>query len=214
MSLTRLDPRSIRDISGDILDENGQMRIMPADYYRKTTVNERALFGHTHGIYSFPTLELIEWLHRKIGSRVAIEIGAGNGVMAKELGIPATDSMLQTNPLVAKLYSFAGQPAVKYGENVEKLDAVQAIEKYRPQVVVAAWVTHMYRKDRHEAGGNMFGVVEENIIDCADYIFIGNRGVHSGKSIWSVECEVIEPDWLFSRATNGAPNFIATWKKN
>src|SRR5690606_25860612 len=101
---------------------------------------------------------------------------------------------------------------IVYGKNVEKLAAKNAVQKFRPQVVVASWVTHLYREDRHEAGGNMFGVDEEFILDnCEEYIFIGNTAVHASKSIWTRPHERHTPDWVFSRASNGSPDFVAVW---
>lgn len=212
MISTILDPNTVRDIAPDVLDAEGTLRVMPASYYRQTTVQERALFGVRHGLYGFLTTELIDWLQSAIDGRSAIEIGAGHGGLARALGIVATDSCLQSNPDVAAYYAALGQPAVKYGKNVEKLDAAQAVDKYRPQVVIASWVTHLYREDRHSAGGNMFGVGEERILEkCDAYIFIGNTAVHQGKSIWNRPHELWTPDWVFSRATNGSPDFIAIW---
>lgn len=212
MSHVVIDPCTVRDISPDVLDDAGHLRVMPGAYYRGTSVQERALFGVRHGLYGFLTEELIEWLHTVIDGRSAIEIGAGHGGLAAALDIVATDSCLQSDPDVAAYYAALGQPPVRYGRNVEKLDAAQAVDKYRPQVVIASWVTHLYQQSRHGAGGNMFGVDEEYILDeCEAYIFIGNTAVHRGKSIWSRPHEIWHPDWVFSRAVNGSPDFIAIW---
>ena len=212
MSFTVIDPRDVRDLAPDVLSSNGIPRVMPAAYYKKTSLYERAVFGNRQGLYGFPTTELVDWLRVAIGGRTAIEIGAGHGVLAEALCIPATDSKLQDDPEIAALYSGMGQSVVTYGNNVEKLEAEQAVTMYRPDVVIASWVTHMYLESRHGAGGNMFGVMEENIISaCQSYIFIGNRKVHAQKSIWALPHRIIEPDWLFSRASNGSPDFIAVW---
>jgi hypothetical protein len=187
---------------------------MPASFYKGTSTTERAVFGARHAIYGLPTLELVDWLKDKIAGRTAIEIGAGHGALAAALGIPATDNRQQEDPQVAAYYSLTRQAVVKYGQNVEKLDAAAAVAKYKPQVVIASWVTHKYREDRQEAGGNQFGVVEEDIIAACDtYVLIGNTAVHKSKSIWSLPHTKFEPDWLFSRAHNGSPDFIAVWEK-
>jgi len=205
-----IDTAGARDIAPYVL-ENGIMQPVPADFYRETTAIERALFGQKQGIYGFLTFELIDWLRDRIGGRKAIEIGAGHGALAAALEIPATDSKMQDDPKIAAWYAAHGQPTVTYGRNVEKLDAKAAIRKHRPEVVIASWVTHKYRPARHYAGGNAFGVNEEEVIAKCEYIFIGNTQVHSGKSIWEIPHEIIHPDWLFSRAHNGTPEFIATW---
>lgn len=207
------NPLDVRDLAPDVLESPGRPRIMPAYFYRQTSRTERALLGQRHGIYGLPTTELVDWLRATIDGRSAIEIGAGHGALAAALGIPATDNMLQNDPLIGLVYQSSGQPTVTYGPNVEPLDATSAIAHHRPEVVIASWVTHKYDETRHEAGGNMFGVDEDLVLDACDtYIFIGNRHVHRNKLIWQREHVLIEPDWLFSRAINGTPDFIAVWQ--
>lgn len=203
----------VLDLSSALLDGLGMLRVARAAFFEQTTVQERALFGNRHGIYGFLTYELIQWLQERINGRKAIEIGSGNGSLAYALDIPATDSKMQDNPIVAKLYENIGSPTVTYGPNVQRLPANDAVVVHKPKVVVAQWVTHLYKQSRHEAGGNMWGVNEERIIkSCEEYIFIGNEKVHAGKSIWNLPHEIIYPDWLYSRAANGSRNFIACWK--
>lgn len=213
MDMAMIDTRDARDIAPHVIGPDGVMQPVPAAFYAETTVAERAVLGQRRGIYGFLTDELIDWLRERIGGRKAIEIGAGHGALARALTIPATDSKMQDDPMVAALYRATGQPTVKYGPNVEKLDAKAAIRKHRPEVVIASWVTHKYRESRHHAGGNMFGVNEEEVIARCEYIFIGNQRVHAGKSIWDAPHEIITPDWLYSRAHNGTPEFIAVWEK-
>jgi hypothetical protein len=209
-----LVPDNIRDIAPDVLDDNGRLKILPAKYWATTTEAERALFGLQHGIYSFPTIELVNFLTATIGERTAIEIGAGNGVLADRLGIRATDNFQQRMPKYIERYRMMKQPTVPYGDNVEDIDANRAVRKYKPQVVIACWVTHKYDKRRHSAGGNEIGVKEEEIIaGCERYVVIGNEYVHEGKSIWSLPHEIIYPDWLYSRATNDTRDFIAVWNR-
>ena len=209
------DVSSIRDLAPDVLAAPGRPRIMPASYYRSTATEERGVFGQRHGIYGLPTAELIDWLKEAIGGRSAIEIGAGHGGLAAALCIPATDNRMQEHPAIRTHYALIRQPVVTYGNNVERLDAQEAVAEYRPQVVVASWVTHVYREDRDEAEGNMFGVDEDAILDAVDaYIFIGNTKVHAPKTIWSRPHKIFHPNWLFSRAVNGSPDFIAVWEKS
>lgn len=203
---------SIREIAGDVIGPDGRLKILPASYYKGTTAQERALLGHSHALYGLHTEECISWLRDRIAGRSAIEIGAGDGVLAQALGIHATDSYQQANPKYKKLYEAARQPVITYGENVEKLDAVEAARRYRPDVIVACWVTHRYDPGQHWRGGNEAGVDEAKLLaHCGEYILIGNRDVHRDKPLWPPE-ELIEPDWLYSRALNGSPNFIGVWK--
>jgi len=147
-----------------------------------------------------------------IGDRSAIEIGAGHGVLAEALDIPATDSRQQDDPKYRRVYLGSGQPPVHYGDNIIKMDAAEAVRHYRPDVVIAQWVTHRWRPDRHHAGGNEVGVDEEDILEhCSAYIFIGNRRVHKDKGIWTRPHSISEPSFVFSRSVNGSPDFIAVW---
>lgn len=209
-----LDPSKIRDISSDALDSDGRLKVLPAEFWAGTTPNERALFGVTHGLYSFPTVELVEHLRTVIGDRTAIEIGAGHGVLAEALGIVATDNFQQRMPKYRAVYEAIRQPIVPYGPNVEDLDARQAVRRHRPQVVIGCWVTQKYDKRRHFAGGNEIGVDEEQLLGRVEtYVSVGNQKVHRGKVIWQRSHEIIHPDWVYSRAWNGTPDFVARWDR-
>lgn len=214
MEALSIDSTRVRDISPYLLDELGRPRLGAASDLAQTTAQERFLFGVRHGVYSFPTHELRTFLSNRIAGRSAIEIGAGNGVLAAALGIPATDNRQQEEPEFKAYYARLRQPTIVYGDHVEKLDATSAAAKYRPQVVVACWVTHRYREDRHEAEGSMTGIDEEALLDaCDEYIFIGNEHVHARKPILQRPHEALTPPWLYSRAINGSRDFIAIWRR-
>lgn len=208
-----LDPDKIRDIADEVLDEAGRMRVLPAEYWATTTPEERALFGHRNGIYSFPTVELVEHLREFIGARTAIEIGAGHGVLAEALGIPATDNRQQEWEKYRLILAATKQPPVRYGPNVIDCHASRAVRRFKPAVVIGCWVTHKYDPKRHEAGGNEVGIDEEDILrNCAVYVVVGNEAVHAGKKIWTRKHEIVYPPFVYSRATNGTRDFIATWR--
>jgi hypothetical protein len=207
-----LDPTRIRDISPDVLDDAGRLRVLPAAYWADTTADERALFGHRHGIYSFPTVELVEHLRDLIGGRSAIEVGAGHGVLAEALGIPATDNRMQEKDPYRQVYAATGQPPVRYGPNVIDCHASRAVRRYRPQVVIGCWVTHKYDPARHEAGGNEVGVDEPDVLrNCGAYVLVGNEQVHAAKAIWRRPHQIEYPPFVYSRANNGSRDFIAVW---
>jgi hypothetical protein len=208
-----VDPSRVRDLRPEVLDQDGRLRVLPAAFWAGTTREERALLGHSTGSYGFPTVELVAHLKALIGDRSAIEIGAGNGVLAEALGIPATDNRQQEMPEYAARILAAGQPPVRYGPNIIRCDAHEAVRQYQPDVVVACWVTHRYDPARPEAGGNELGVDEADIIrNCAEYVLVGNAGVHRHKPIWKLPHEIEYPRWLYSRATNGSRDFIARWE--
>lgn len=213
LNSTVIDTRHVRDLSGLLLDSQGRLKVVPASVLAGTSANERAVFGVRNGLYGYLTHELVDFLQQRIAGRRALEIGAGHGQLAQALGIPATDNHQQERPNIRAYYEALGQTVVPYGENVQRMDAHTAVARYKPQVVVASWVTHRYDPARHEAGGNEDGVREEDILDaCEAYLFVGNEKVHASKSLWSRPHQIWRPSWLYSRAVNGSPDFIALWE--
>lgn len=169
------------------------------------------MFLHVHGIYILPTEELINWLKENI-SGSAIEIGAGNGAISRALKIPITDSRLQEQEEIKKIYSAMGQPVIIYPDDVEKLDADEAVKKYNPDTVIGAFITHKYRDDRPEIGGNQYGVEEESILDAVKkYINIGNLITHGMKPILKMKHEQYFFDWIITRAVDQKMNRIFVW---
>jgi hypothetical protein len=212
MDMITLDTKRIRDIRPEVLDSDGRMRVLPAAYWANTTVLERALFGHRNGIYSFPTTELVHYLRKVIGDRRAIEIGAGHGVLAQALEIPATDSYQQDKQPYRLVYEATGQPRVRYGPNVIDCDASRAVRLFKPEVVIGCWVTHVFDPARPGAKGNEAGVDEEDILhNTQTYVAIGDSHVHRHKKIWGRSHTLDCPPFLYSRAHNGSRQFIATW---
>lgn len=207
-----LRPGEIRDLSPLMLSPEGRLKVMPSAALESTTPQERALFGHSHGIYGFVTQELVDHLRGIIAGRPAIEVGAGHGALGAALGIPATDSRMQERPEIAAYYEMLRQPTVPYGPHVEALDYRQAIEKYQPMVVIGSWVTHLYDSKRHAAGGSVHGLDEDWILEnCEEYILIGNDTVHEGKAIWTRRHIKERHPFLFSRSMRPGEDFLARW---
>lgn len=194
------------------LNENGELQILDASFWQQFSQIEISNFCVANAFYCIPTTELVLWLQERIAGHRTIEIGSGNGVMAKRLGIPATDNRMQEWPKIAIAYEAVRQRPIKYGDNVICLDAQAAVEKYKPELVIAAWVTHKWNPKDVQREGNMYGVTEEDINKNAAYIHIGNRYVHRDKPILDLPHEEYEFPWLISRAINGSPNFIAVWE--
>lgn len=155
-----------------MFDNNNVLIPRPASFWLEFSNAEKMLFGQTHNIYLFPTIELITELEQIIDGRSAIEICAGNGGISGALGIPGTDSK-NLNDTNENCSSFT------FGSHVEKCEASLAVAKYKPKVVIGAWVDHLYDPKRHDLGGHTVGVDEHHIISEVDeYILIGNTSVH------------------------------------
>lgn len=83
------------------------------------------------GIYCFYSRPLIESLARLIDGRACLEIAAGDGTLSRFLAaegvaVTATDD-------------HSWKHAVTYPDTVLKLDAGQALKRFKPRVVVCSW---------------------------------------------------------------------------
>lgn len=201
----------------EALIKDNILQVLPCEYFNHIPPNHIKQFCVEQGVYCLPTRELIEFLRKEIGPTKdkTIEIGAGHGAIGRELDIVATDSMMQLDPEINRLYNSIGQAPVNYGKNVLKYDAEAAIRKYHPQCVVAAWVTHKFNPQQPYREGNMFGVKEQWILSRVNkYIFIGNTRTHMWKPILDQPHITIEPDWLVSRTYQrpGYTDIIWIWE--
>lgn len=210
--IVQLDPNNLRDLRPQVLDPQGRLKVMPADFYAQTSRLERALLGTRIGAYGFPTTELVDWLRSVTRGKRAIEIGSGNGVLASAAGLIGTDSFLQREPSVRRYMEALQQPLIPYDDQLDCLPAEEAIRRHKPDIVVGCWVTHRYDAARPEAGGNSFGIDESWVVEnCKTYIFIGNEEVHKHKAIWTYPHKKYHPNWVYSKAHNGSADFIAIW---
>lgn len=197
-------------LDGILLDEAGFCRPLPAAELRTLGRDTFRIWCAKNAVYAYPTLELVEWLREFIAGRRAIEVGAGNGHLGRLLGIPMTDSGMQLMPAIANHYRALGQAPTEPPDCVELLGAEEAVQKYKPQVVVASWVTHRWREGMSE--GNEFGPEEGNIVAAVEaYVHVGNDSVHSQKPIWALPHVKHYHEWLVSRASNEDLSHVAVW---
>jgi hypothetical protein len=83
------------------------------------------------GVYCFYSRELLDELCALVGNRTCLEIGSGDGTLArfladKGINISATDD-------------YSWKHAIEYPKTVERLGAKQALVKYQPQAVICSW---------------------------------------------------------------------------
>ncbi len=183
-----------------LLDEQGRLKVVPAEVYAGIDWTDLRLWCHHHAIYGLPTTELVEYLKKFIGDRKAIEVGAGNGALGRALSIHSTDSFIQLQPNVRNLYRLQGQPIVQYGTDVERIEAKAAVTAHSPQVVIGSWVTQFSDGTRP---GSMYGLDEENILNRTEaYVVFGSKASHGGnmKLINQKDHRVIQEPWMWSRA--------------
>ena len=193
---------------------DGKLQAMPAAYYAGWSQNDLSLWCSLRGFYCLPTLELVEFVRDQIDCEDALEIGAGNGALGRAVGIPLTDSFQQEREDVRELYlEQLHQAVVPYGSDVERLTALEAVEKYKPTVVLAAWVTHRFIPARPKLRGNMNGVDESKLLQkkCVKkYIFVGHEHSHSLKPILHHPHTTHYLPYLYSRGFSGR-NLVWVW---
>ena len=199
----------------------------PAEVAPKRATQLRAFGGMAicqwcvvNGVYQLPTTTLIAWLRTEIGGRRAIEIGAGFGVVGRALNIVRTDDGSQTTPERRELYRAAGQAITEPPPDVERLEACEAVAKYKPEVVIGCWVTQMFDESRGDVDGEAQalagGIDEEWILDqpyVKKYILVGSMGSHGRKRIMKRPHREKRAPWLVSRAFDPSGNRIWVWEK-
>lgn len=212
--ISRIIPEdSVTDISGELLREDGKMKLLPAEMLKKYRWDDFRAFCHVHARYGIPTYELISYLTNIIDGRRTIEIGAGAGDLGCILNIPMTDSRQQERPDIIAAYKAMRQPLIKYPDNVQKYDALDAVYKYKPQVVIGSWIT-TYAPREMPYGSNPFGIKEEKILKLVEtFILIGNIDIHGDKPIMKQAHEEIYEEWMVSRAKDQSKNRIWIWNR-
>ncbi len=213
----------IKDISQDeydsvdkiLLDKNGDQKLVSAKQVSSIPNKTLALWCRKNHFYQIVTKELVEWVRSQIASdQTAIEICAGSGILGRELGIPQTDSCLHADPQIAERLKQLGQPIPNYPNRIEKLNAMQACGKYRPNVVVGCWVTTLGGRTIPQS--SPLGVNEGKILKWGiKYIMIGNAGTHSEKCKLKSDKHTFNEyrfDWLYSRSLKPDENLIYVWE--
>jgi len=198
-----------------LLDSRSRLKLLPAAELRRIPPAELSAWCMLRARYGIPSVELVQVLREVIGARSAIEIGAGMGDLGRHLGIPTTDSAIQTTPTVRAYYGWFHHPIVNPPRAVERLDARAAIDKYRPQVVLASWVTQLYQPGDEGpplVGSARFGVDELELLTKVEtYVHVGNEAVHGDKRACLHLHRVVSGPYLFSRATEPDQNAIYIW---
>lgn len=200
-----LEPVDLAPLDRALLDGQGLVRLLPAADLHQIPRPALRYWLHMRAVYGLPTTELIAWLQEQIGERRAIEIGAGNGALGRALGIPRTDSHVQQTDEMKQRYaslSIGAQAPVSYPPDVKRMEALDAVDHYRPHTVVASWVSQKWRPGDEQAF--VYGVDEWALLKrVRRYIFIGALSSHDQKRILTRPHETYAPPWLVSRAEPG-----------
>lgn len=196
-----------------LLLKNGLM--IPVDYelIKDEPQENISNFCVQHGIYQIITTQLVDFIRNEIGGQAAIEIGSGNGCLGRALGIPLTDNRMQEWPHIRHYYLLSQQQPINYPRDVQKLDAADAIKKFKPDVVVASWVTQKWKFGMGKnVGANEHGIDETKFKGLIKkYILVGNEDSHGDKDILLFKTFPVityKFDWLVSRSLSKQKNLI------
>jgi len=171
-------------------------------------------YAVVHAVYQYPTVELLGFLEDRIAGRKALEICAGHGHIGKALGIHSTDSYLHLRPDIRAMYEAMRQPIIHPPARVEKLEAIEAVKKHEPEVVIGCWASHL---SDATGGGSPHGVVEDELWaqpSVQTYIHVGCVSTHSRKPLLKLPHEELFEPWLVSRAFKPSENVIYIWEKH
>lgn len=210
---TILGPTREEALSLDnVLLDGDRMKLLPAAEYSKYPHDFIRGWATIRARYTFPTIELVQWLKERIGTSTALEVCAGMGDLGYHLGIPQSDSAMQSeNAQIKAFYKLIMQTATDPPPDVMREDAVESVKKHKPDIVIASWLTQ--KQLPGETTGNPLGPDEEEILrHCKTYIHIGNDDTHGEKRILKYPHHVIRADWIISRAARPVNNNITVWK--
>lgn len=201
----------VRYLDNLFCDPAGGMRPVPFAKIKDVPQDELMQWCVERAVYQPPIAELIDLLSAVIAGRRAIEIGSGCAGIGRALGIPCTDSYIQTTPEMRALYAQMRQPVTEPPSYVERLDALEALEKYKPDIAIACFVTNLFRHG--DKGGSVFGVDEELLVRQCAYFHVGNLQVHRSKRILALPHLEYTATWLRSRAIDQAQNVFWQWDR-
>ena len=202
-----------RSVDQDIRVAPLDIRVAPLSALEGIDLNEIQVWCVRNAVYQVPTQELVDNLRSLIGYRKAIEICAGHGAVGRALGIPMTDSYMQQISEVRAKLALMQQPTIDPPLDVERLEALEAVQKYNPEVVVGCFVTQLGTPDVPQS--SPYGVDENALLahpSVKRYILVGNVDVHGQRRIMQKLHDSWGPDpCLVSRGFNQDLNRIWTW---
>lgn len=220
-----------KEIIESLIGPGGRIYPIPYSYIKNDTLDTLNLVMQAMGLYTFPTLELCEWLESQIDDspeyepHSAIEICAGTGWIGRQLGIPMSDIKNMENQTVQKIMLGSFSVPTVYGDDVETLEASEAVRKYQPDIVIGSYVTSKQLVDKIDRKKSKTigvklpygGVLKQNLMDLArkeiqvgvdvkgicrkvyKVILICNMRTHKNESYMSLPHQSYSFPWLVTR---------------
>ena len=227
-----IDFKRVVEIVDSIVGKDGKIYPIPYSLIENDTLDTLNFVMQALGLYTFPTLELCEWLSSQIDDNPelephsAIEICGGTGWIGRQLGIPSTDVKNMENPLVKDIMLKQTSMPTIYADDVETLEASDAVKKYQPDIVIGSYVTSKQLVDKIDRKRAMtigfympslHGVIEQNLMDEArkevkvgvdvkgicrkvyKVILVCNMRTHRNESYVSLPHQTLSFPWLVTR---------------
>lgn len=192
--------------------KDGEFQILDASFWNQFRQFDILKFMNEEALYVLPTEELLCFLDNEIGEDTALEVGAGRGLIGRELNIRTTDSYQQSDILMKKIYGSFNVPVIKYPKYVEKIDAVSAARKYRPHTILGCFVTHKWRGDTKS--GNDWGIDMTKMFSYSKkFILVGNKKIHCDNPLMRIPHREIFLEGLITRGFNPELNRVFIWEK-
>lgn len=208
---TPVDRVPVEYLDPMLTDDAGRLRAaFPASVFTALPPSHLKLWCHLRARYVLPTLELVTWLRARIAGRSALEIAAGNADLGYLAGIRETDSGVQQTLECRAYFRITGQPPTNPPPSVRRMDALAAIDKFKPKVVVAGWFTRKFEvgKDvKGQAQASVYGVREEEILERVETY------IHAQKTILKIPHETIKFPGLLSRSDDAGTNIVQVWDR-
>lgn len=204
----RIQPIYSEKLHNEVFDGDNLI-IRPYSYYKQFRPNEILELMIAKKMYVLPTDELCDFLDELVGDKSAIEIGAGMGYLGRELDIKMTDSYSKNNPEVIKQSYY--DDTMNYPSDVECIEGISAIKKYRPHTVLSSFLVSEKLIDKK---GTTFGVNTKEILKlCKRYIHIGNLDLHCNDPILEKLHSEIESPALITRLQDPEKDRLFIWEK-
>lgn len=204
-----------------LLDERSLYKAVPASLLLRLPHNHLQVWAHDHAIYQFVTIEMIGWLREQIGEAKALEICAGNGVIARTLGITGIDSRVQETAYFQRCLKEKYGPEAEYQQltrppkEIKKYEAMEAVRVFRPEIVIGAFVTPKGTREQSAKGimGNAYGPnMQELLQRVKKCIHFGNRNTHLPNPIYDMPHHELEFPWLVNRSFDQSLNRVWVWE--
>lgn len=197
-----------------LLDDRGLPKAVRAQALLRIREDHRLAWAKQRGVYQFVTTELLDFLREIIGDRTALEICAGLGGIGRNLGIPMTDAAVHLNEMAQNLYGLLREVAIDPPDDIDRLEASDAVRKYKPQVVIGAYAsqTSAYSLVMPHAPSSLYGVYDLDILaNCETYVLIGNAKTHADRLAFYLRPKWIYEPWLITRSFDQTQNRIWVW---